>query len=419
MRVLMLTQYYHPEPHDQFTSLAKKLVELGHEVQVLTGFPCYPRGRTYDGWRQQLYKEAVEDGVSVVRLPQVPDHSRNALRRAWYYLSFALSAATIGLWRSRPADVVLVYQAALPVGLAGWLISLWRRAPLILNVVDLWPESVAASGMLRSRAALWLIEQVVSFTYARARRICVITEGYRDRLVSRGVPAGKIAVVRMWGREDGAQGRREFQEAEWPAGVTADSFVVLYTGAMGPCQGLGATLRAAELLKTDPRFALVLVGDGVCLEDLQSQARETGLRNVHFVGRRPRCELPAWLCRADAVLLTLKSDPMSAVSIPSKTVDYLASGKPILAMIDGETADLVSGYGCGVAISPGDAGGLADAIRRLERRPVLRSRMGANSRNTYDRCFNPTVQMDRFIAEVEIAISGEQPPSAQRPTRAA
>lgn len=178
MRVLILTQYYSPEPTFKFADLARGLRERGHDVQVITGFPCYPLGRIYSGYRQSLYQQETVDGIDVTRLPQWPDHSRSILRRVLYYFSFALSAATIGLWRARQADVILVYQSAFPVGLAAWVISRVKRIPYVCDVVDLWPESVAATGFMRNRFALGIIRAIVKFVYRGAERINVITEGY-------------------------------------------------------------------------------------------------------------------------------------------------------------------------------------------------------------------------------------------------
>ena len=198
MRVLLLTQYYPPEPVLKLADLARGLRDRGHEVQVITGHPCYPAGRTYAGYRQRFYSEEVVDGTLVTRLPQFPDHSRSAIRRALYYLSFALSAATIGLWRARRADVILVYQSAFPIGLAAWLISRVKRIPYVLDVVDLWPESVAASGMMRNRFALGTIRGMMKFIYRGATRINVITKGYWQQLGGLGVPAEKLSLIHCW-----------------------------------------------------------------------------------------------------------------------------------------------------------------------------------------------------------------------------
>lgn len=392
MRILMLTQYYAPEPHDKFTSLALGLTARGHEVQVLTGFPCYPFGKTYPGWRQRLYSEETTGGVRVTRIPQLPDHSNSAARRALYYLSFALSAATLGFWRARRADVVLVYQAALPVGFAGWLLSVFKRSPLVLDVVDLWPESVAASGMMKNGRLLRWIESAAKMLYRHATHICLITKGYRDRLVEMGVDVQKLSVLYMWGHDPGAVATSRTSESL----AEGERFVCAYAGAMGPCQGLGTLLEAADRLRGRRDIAFALIGDGIAYQGLVEEAEKRGLDNVRFLGRRPRGELPNLLGQADALVLHLKSDPMSVLSIPSKTIDYLACGKPLLAAIDGETAQLIKDNGCGLATPAEDAAALADAIVALADDPNQAAAMGRAALKTHHTLFNRERQIDRF-----------------------
>ncbi|MCI0492797.1 MAG: glycosyltransferase family 4 protein, partial [Planctomycetes bacterium] len=262
MRVLLLTQYYPPEPVFQCADLARGLRARGHEVQVITGFPCYPTGRTYDGFRQRYCDEQWLDGVLVTRIPQIPDHSRSVIRRVIYYLSFALSAATIGLWRARPADVLLVYQSAFPIGLAAWVISRIRRMPYVLDVVDLWPESVAASGMIRNRLLLSMIRKAMQFIYRRAERINIITQGYWNTLESLGVPAEKLSLIYYW------PPMGQFDPVPYDVHLARETglherFNVMYSGAMGPVQDLASVIEAAVLLRDLPEIQFVFVGDGL------------------------------------------------------------------------------------------------------------------------------------------------------------
>lgn len=393
MRILMLTQYYAPEPHDKFTDLAADLAERGHQVHVLTGFPCYPAGRTYPGYRQRLCVTEEHNGVRVTRMPQFPDHSRNVIRRAVYYLSFALSAATIGLWRSGRADIVLVYQAALPVGFAGWLISRVRRAPLVLDVVDLWPDSVSATGMLTNQYAIGRIERLAKWLYAKAEHLCVITNGYKSRLLEMGVRSNKLSVVYMWSRNGGAGGAVTPPKKKT---VSTAKFTCLYAGAVGPCQALETLVDAADQLRERRDIQIVIVGDGVALESVRGRAASLKLSNIEFRGRRPLCELPPLMLSADALVLHLKSDPMSRVSIPSKTIDYLSVGKPVIAAIEGEAARLIDQHNCGVTTPPEDATALADAIAFLADHPEQAGAMGLAARRTCETHFNRQRQVDRF-----------------------
>ncbi len=396
MRLLILTQFYLPEPAFKFADLARGLRERGHEVQVVTGFPCYPFGKTYSGFRQRFYSEEVVDGIAVTRLPQIPDHSRSIFRRALYYFSFALSVATIGLWRARKADVILVYQSAFPVGLAAWVISRVKRIPYVLDVVDLWPESVAATGIMRNRVVLALIRTVVKFIYRGAERINVITEGYWDNLVAQGVSAEKLSLIHCWpgsGQFDPVPLDPRFARAEQLEG----RFNVIYAGTMGPVQDLRVVIQAALLLQDIPSVQFVMIGDGVESAELTTLATQQGAANVRFLGRKSPEELQKFYPSADALLVHLRSDPMSSVSIPSKTFAYMAAGRPIVMAVEGEAGRLVEKHRCGIAVRPSDPQALAEAVRSLVQMPISeRNRLAECALSAYQDCYRSDRQIERF-----------------------
>ncbi len=416
MRILLLTQYYAPEPVDKFTDLARGLRERGHEVEVITGFPCYPHGQTYKGYRQAFSRVEMVDGVRVIRVPQAPDHSRNVVRRALYYLSFAFSAATIGLFRSRKADVVLAYQSALPTGLAAWWISRAKRIPYLLDVADLWPESVVASGMLRNRAAVGVLRQLAKFVYAGAVGVNVITEGYRRNLLALGVSPEKLRLIHSWpavshrlhahmGMGMAPSVRRE----------EVARFTALYAGAIGPCQQLETIVDAALLLKDDPRIEFVIAGEGVARLGLEQRAKSAGADNVRFLGWQSPQNVAQLAADADMLLVHLKPDAMSRLSIPSKTFACMASGRPLLMAVEGEAAELVTAHGCGVTCAPSNAKTMADAIRRFSALPAAeRAAMGAAGRTAFEQHFSPEVQIDKVVdslrAATEIVDRSSDPP---------
>lgn len=415
MRVLMLTQFYAPEPAFKFPDLARQLAARGHQVQVITGFPCYPFGKTYAGYRQSLCQEEEIDGVLVTRVPQFPDHSRSALRRALYYFSFALSAATIGLFKARHADVLLVYQSAMPTGLAGWVLSRLRGVPYVLDVVDLWPESVQASGMLNNRLISGAITRAMQFIYRGADRINVITQGYWRNLVARGVDSQKLSLIHCWPAEGLFDPTPPLPSVRREHGME-DKFSVVYAGAVGPVQDLRVLLDAAEELRGEPEFQFLVAGEGVQREGLEREALERGLTNLRFLGRRPPEAVRELYAAADALLVHLKPDPMSSVSIPSKTFAYMASGKPLLMAVEGEAAALVERHGCGVTTPPSDPEALCRAIRQLRGAFVgQREAMGSAGRRAYLQHYCSSVQVTKF----ENLLSGVAGLNLQRPRQAA
>lgn len=395
MRILLLSQYYFPEPVEKVHDLARSLLRRGHEVEVLTGFPCYPRGEIYPGYRQRAFFTETIDGVTVRRVPQLPDHGTRALRRALYYLSFAASAALIGTLRARRPDAILVYQAALPVGLAARVLRVTRRAPYVLDVVDLWPESVTASGMLRNRLAVALLRWAIARIYAGAARISVVTEGFRRNLAAHGVPEAKLTVIHNWMPADTYRAAPRDEAVAAREGL-AGRFVVMYAGNMGAPQGLETAIEAAALLRgSDVVFAFA--GGGTELPRLQQLAAERALDNVRFLGRRPPESMAELYAVADVLLVHLKRDALTDVSIPSKTFAYMASGKPVLMAAHGDAADFVAANVFGVAVEPSDPAALAEAVRRLRALPAeeLR-RMGERGREAFDATYSGDVQVARF-----------------------
>jgi len=410
MRILILSQYYYPEPVEKVHDLARGLVRKGHEVQVITGFPCYPQGEIYSGYRQSVAAEDELDGVRITRIPQLPDHSTSAIKRALYYLSFALSAATIGLVKARRADVMLVYQAALPIGLSAGLISKLRRIPLVPDVVDLWPESVVASGMLTNRIAIGALRYAARLVYALSDEIIVVTDGFRRSLRALGVPDEKMTVVHNWmpsetylGGESGAD--------EADRGAFSRRFNIMYAGNMGPSQDLATVIEAASLLRDLPDVQFVLAGGGLELDALTKLVQQRGLTNVLFLGRRPPASMPALYALADVLLVHLKPDSLSDVSIPSKTFSYMASGRPVLMAVRGDAEKFMAENRFGLSARPSDPESLAEAVRALHTMPgEERERMGQAALRSYRRKYCSEVQIDR-VAELLARVAGQVTPA--------
>lgn len=399
MKVLILSQYYAPEPAFKMPDLARALIKKGHEVEVLTGFPCYPIGKTYEGYCQGWPTAETEEGVTVRRIPQFADHSRSAVRRALYYLSFAISAAFFGTFLVKRADVLLVYQSAMPTGLAGRWLSFCRRMPMVLDVVDLWPESVTASGMMRRPSAVWLIERSIRFVYRGATRVNVITNGYWRSLQAKGVPEQVLSLIHCWpasGKFDPVP-RDACLEEE--INLNAGNFVVTYAGAIGPVQDLRVVLDTAEQLAGERDVQFYLAGDGVEASRLADEVNDRGITSVRFLGRLSPEKTQKLYASSDLLLAHLKPDPVSDVSIPSKTFAYMASGKPLLMAVAGEASELVRKHRCGVVAEPGDPLALATALRDFRRLGIsTRQKMGTAARRAYLENYCSEVQVAKFEA---------------------
>jgi colanic acid biosynthesis glycosyl transferase WcaI len=377
------------------------LQERGHTVTALTGFPNYPGGELYPGYRVCWRQWEQRNGVRVLRVPLYPEHSRSGLKRMLNYASFALSATTIGVALCGPADVMWVYHPPLTVGISAWWIGLLRRIPFVYEIQDLWPETLAATGMLNSPRALRVVGRVAQFIYRRAAAITVISPGFKRNLIAKGVPADKIHVIPNWADEEVYRpvARDEALACEHSL---LDRFNIMFAGVMGAAQALDTVLDAAEQLRDMPAVQFVLIGDGIDVERLKQQAATRQLANVCFIGRQPAERMPHFFAWADALLVHLKRDPLFEITIPSKTIAYLACGRPILCGVAGDAADVVREAQAGLIIPPQDASALAHAVRDLIQMPVdQREALGRNGRAAFERQYTRAVLVQKYEALFE------------------
>ena len=380
MRILLLSQWFDPEPMFKGLLFARGLVARGHEVDVLTGFPNYPGGNIYPGYRIRPWVREQIDGISILRVALYPSHDKSGFRRTLNYMSFAISAALIGTALIRQPDVVYVYHPPATIGLVAAVIGFFRKVPFIYDIQDLWPDTVSATGMLKSRIVIMLLNRCCRFVYRRANRIVVLSPGFKRILVERGVPAAKIEVIYNWCDE------ASLRHTPSPTQIGAPGeFTVLFAGTMGISQALDAVLEAARLCRQAvPQARFVFIGGGVDRERLEHKAKTMELGNIRFLPYRPMREMGSILAAADVLLVHLKDDPLFRITIPSKTQAYLAVGKPILMGVRGDAADIVQRSGCGLACEPENPESIAAVISQLAALdPKQRSEMGRNGARYY------------------------------------
>lgn len=376
MRVLILSQYYDPEPVPKAGELARELRDRGHDVEVITGFPNYPSGDLYDGYKLALMQRTTIDGIPVRRTYEYPYHGTSAIKRLVNYWSFVFSAP-LGSLLMRRADVMYVWHPPLTIGVAAWLISRLRGIPFVYDVQDIWPETAVLSGMLKDGFVVRMMARLEKFVYRRAKHILCVTEGARQNLIGKGVPPEQVTVMPHWIDES------LFASSSVAGEPGPDAFVALFAGNIGMVQGLDTVVRAASLLTAADRIRIVMVGDGADKARLVALAKELGVGEdrLQFVDRQPMSEMPRFMAAAGALLVHLRRSELSRYVIPTKTLAYLAAGKPVLMAMEGAAADLVRDAGAGVIVPPDEPQQLVDALRRLAAMPEAeRERYGVAGR---------------------------------------
>ena len=393
-RLLIVSQWFDPEPTPKGLTFAKALQARGFDVEVVTGFPNYPGGKLYPGYRVRLWQRETIEGVSVTRLPLYPSHNGNALSRSANYLSFFFSALVYLVFFARKADLAYVYHPPVTVGLAAALVRLVRRTPTVIDIQDLWPDTLKATGMMNNARLLGIIGTACNWLYKHVDHIVVLSPGFKKILVDRNVAESRITQIYNWADESGMTSHLDqtVPEAMQPNG----RFRVLFAGNMGKAQGLDAVLDAAKILaQANPHVEFIFLGGGIELDHLKSRVKSEGIGIVSFFPKVSMAEANRYLAAADALLVHLTRDPLFEITIPSKTQAYLAAGRPIIMGVSGDAADLVTRSGGGVLALSENAESIAQSIELLVSMPDDQlKRMSEKNRDFY----SANLSMDRGVA---------------------
>lgn len=371
-------------PAARVGELSRHWVRMGHPVTVLTGFPNHPTGIVPPEYRRQLrrfvMRESV-DGVNVVRTWLIPFPNRRAFKRMLNYASFFLSSACTGLFLSRP-DIVIATSPQLLVGLSGWWLARWKRAPLVFEVRDLWPESLAAVGMGEAHSLFHgLLARVAGFLYRHSDHIVVVTPAFKDHLIKRWkVPADKISTVENGVETDLFKPQSSAKDLRERLGMR-DKFIVSYVGTMGMAHGLETIVEAGALLQhSAPQVRFLLIGEGAEKDQIAALVRSRGLSNVTLLGQQPRESIPEFLSASDLCLVVLKKSELFKTVIPTKLLECMSCARPVLLAVDGQARQILEEASAGVFVEPESPSALSAAILALLGDAAKCTAFGANGR---------------------------------------
>jgi colanic acid biosynthesis glycosyl transferase WcaI len=404
VRLLVVTQYFWPE-NFRINDLVVELVRRGHQVTVLTGLPNYPEGRVFREFRDNPARFSHHEGAKVVRVPLVP-RGQGGLSLMLNYLTFAVSASVMGLWKLRGCqfDVIFTCQLSpVTVGLPAAVIRRVKSAPVAFWVLDLWPDTLQALGVVRSPVLLKAVGKLVAFIYKRCDLILAQSKSFIPQIQKYVGSHQKIVYFPSWA-EQVFKVNDVVPAEEVPS--KSGSFNVMFAGNIGDAQDFPAILNAAESLKSHAHIRWLIVGDGRMASWVAEEISRRGLQDcVVMLGRHPVEKMPSFFKQADALLVSLKNEPIFSLTIPGKLQSYLASGIPILAMLDGEGADIVESSNAGLTCAAGDHVGLAAATLQLSKMTCKqREEMGKNglsvSASKFDRDMLMN-QLERWLEKLK------------------
>jgi colanic acid biosynthesis glycosyl transferase WcaI len=387
LKILYISQYFPPEmgaPAARVSELSRHWAQAGHEVTVLTGFPNHPDGvvrlEYRKPFRQMVFRETV-DRVKIVRTWLLPFPNRRSYERMLNYSSFCLSAVSAGSFLERP-DVVIATSPQLLVGLSGWWIAKLKRVPSVLEVRDLWPESLAAVGVGHSDSLLHrVLGKIAGFLYRKANQIVVVTPAFREHLIRKWlVPPQKISIVEN-GVETKLFNPRNSDPGLRKALIAEGKFVVSYIGTLGLAHGLETLVTAAECLQqTAPNVLFMLVGEGADRERILALVKSKNLRNIRFVRQQSREKIPAYISASDACLVLLRKSSVFETVIPTKMLEFMSCGRPVILAVNGQAREILERSRSGIYVEPENPGALCDAIQKLQQQELLREALGRNGR---------------------------------------
>ncbi len=420
MHILVIADNFVPEiAATSFRTMehARRWIERGHDVTVVTCVPNWPHGRPFEGYENKLYQEETIDGVRVIRLWSYMSSNKGFFKRTLDYVSFMVSVV-LQCWRFPKADIIHATSPQFFAAVAGYCVSLLRWRPWIFELRDLWPDSIKAVGA-SDGLLITLLEKLELFLYRRSNRVIALTEAFRQNLIDRNIDADKIDVVTNGVDMNAIRPDVDGSEARRKLGAAEGQVLAAYIGTTGMAHGLETVLDAAEKCRDDQTIHFAIMGEGARRESLEQRAAELNLPNITFSDRVPHDQVPQYLAAVDIPIIHLRPDPVFRTVIPSKLFEFMAMRKPVLMAVEGEVAGIVDSTDCGVCTAPGNAEQMVSAIRSLARDPQRRDEMGNNGYRAALWRYRREIKADEALLSLQLA-SGQaektQEESADRKT---
>ena len=412
MRILFLSHYFPPEvnaPASRTFEHCREWVREGHDVTVVTCAPNHPRGKVFDGYRNRLFQRETVEGIRVIRIWSYLSANRGVRKRSLNYLSYLISSVLLSPFFPR-ADIVISTSPQFFNGLAGYVVGRIKRAPWLLEIRDLWPDSIREVDAMKDSWVLSVLERLEHFAYRKANEIVPVTHAFKEYMIGKGIEASKIDVITNGANlglftfsDDGGKSMREL------LGL-GNRFVAAYVGTHGMAHHLETVLDAASRLRDVQDIVFLMVGDGAKKEALKRKKEEMGLDNVVMVDQLPKARMPEIWALTDVSLVLLKKTPVFETVIPSKIFESMAMRRPVVLGVRGESQKIIEQSGAGICIEPESGEALAEAVLKLYHSPALCKKMGEKGRLAVEQNYNREVLARRYLDVMNKTIYGRALP---------
>lgn len=397
MKILIITQYFWPE-NFKINDLAFFLKERKHDISVLTGIPNYPQGSFYKKYGFFSRNKEYYQDIKIRRLPLIPRGRTGGFRLAINYLSFVITSCFYMLFHHKKYDAIFIFATSpITVAFPAIIYRKFHQVKTLLWVLDLWPESVSAASNISESTTNKLLTSMVRHIYKNVDKILISSRSFSSSIEEKKVPKDKIFYIPNWAEE--IYERPSFSNPQKYKSLIPDGFIVMFTGNIGEAQDCESILVAArELKKISSNIQIVMIGDGRKKEWMQETSVKEELNNIHFLGKFALKEIPDITVHADVLLVSLKNKYIFSLTVPAKIQTYLASGKPIAAMLNGEGANIINEAKAGLSCSAGDGIALAQNLQKLSKYSEQElETMGKNGRQYYEHNF----KRNKIISKIE------------------
>jgi len=389
MHILFLSHYFPPEvnaPASRTYENAKQWVQAGHRVTIITCAPNHPNGVIYPGYRNSFWKWDEKSGIKVLRVKTFLSANAGFLKRILNYVSYMFSAILL-CFLAKDVNIVVSTSPQFFCGLGGYFVSRLKNTPWVLEIRDLWPESIIAVDAIKNRQIISLLKAIESFMYRKADRVVALTEAFKHHIINRGVPADKITIIKNG--VDFSQFKPMPKETFFlkEVGLTGQ-FVASYVGTHGMAHGLETVFKAAEIIRHRKDITFLLVGDGAEREKLVRTKEAMGLKNVVMLGQQKKERMPEIIAASDTCMVLLIKQELFKTVIPSKIFEAMAMERPIILGVEGESKAIIEEGECGLCIEPENASALADAVIKLHDDHTLAERLGKKGKDYVEKCYN-------------------------------